>query len=200
MPSPTGHSRNLFAILTVSVSLACAGCLGHKVHAAAPITAAPQPNVERPMTIAPDTDALPPQETPATPPPIVSANPAAPPLTEIVKPQAPPAPPRQATEQPASESAAENSAHAPAPQISPQISPADQQNYERQTNEEVAATEKNLQQANGRVLNASQQDLLEKARSFLEQARDASKGGDWARAHNLAQKARVLSTELLNSL
>ena len=151
------------------------------------------------MTIAPDTDARPPQ-APDTPAPTVSGNTSAPPLTGIVKPQAPAAPPKPATEPPASEPAPENSAHVSAPQISPQISQADQQSYERQTNDEVAATERNLQQANGRPLKASQQDLLEKARSFLEQAREASKGGDWARAHNLAQKARVLSAELLNSL
>jgi len=151
------------------------------------------------MTVAPDTDALPPQ-APAMPAPTVSDNSAAPPLTEIVRPKGPPAPPRPPTEQPASERAAEDSARAPAPQIFPQLSPADQQTYERRTNDDVTIAEKNLQQANSRQLSASQQDLLEKARSFLEQSRDASKGGDWARAQNLAQKARVLSVELVNSL
>jgi len=57
-----------------------------------------------------------------------------------------------------------------------------------------------LQQANGRQLSAGQQDLVEKIHSFLDQARDASKGGDWARAQNLAQKARLLSTDLVDSL
>jgi hypothetical protein len=38
-----------------------------------------------------------------------------------------------------------------------------------------------------------------KIRSFLSQSRDASKDGDWARAQNLAQKARLLSNELINS-
>ena len=86
------------------------------------------------------------------------------------------------------------------PLISPQLSAADQQNYERKMNDDVGAAEKNLQQANGRQLNAAQQDLVEKIHSFLDQARDASKGGDWARAQNLAQKARLLSTELVDSL
>jgi len=49
-------------------------------------------------------------------------------------------------------------------------------------------------------LNAAQQDLVGKIRSFADQSRDASKAGDWARAQNLAQKARLLSVELLNSL
>ena len=67
-------------------------------------------------------------------------------------------------------------------------------------NDDVTAAEKGLQQTNGRQLNAYQQDLVEKIHSFLDQSRDASKGGDWARAQNLAQKARLLSTELVNSL
>jgi hypothetical protein len=48
-------------------------------------------------------------------------------------------------------------------------------------------------------LNAAQQDLVGKIRSFLSQSRDASKDGDWSRAQNLAQKARLLSDELINS-
>jgi len=34
----------------------------------------------------------------------------------------------------------------------------------------------------------------------VSQSQDASKAGDWARAQNLAQKARVLSVELVDSL
>lgn len=57
-----------------------------------------------------------------------------------------------------------------------------------------------MQQTNGKRLSAAQQDLADKIRSFVSQSRDASKGGDWDRAQNLAQKARLLSNELLNSL
>jgi hypothetical protein len=42
--------------------------------------------------------------------------------------------------------------------------------------------------------------LVEKIRSFLGQSRDAGKGGDWVRAQNLSQKARLLSAELIASL
>jgi len=66
--------------------------------------------------------------------------------------------------------------------------------------DDINEAEKNLQQANGRQLNAYQQDLVEKTRSFIDQSHDASKGGDWARAQMLAQKARLLSTELVNTL
>jgi len=91
-------------------------------------------------------------------------------------------------------------AHPPAPQISPQLSSADQASYERKTSEDISVTERNLQQTNGKQLRAAQQDLAEKIRSFLSQSREASKQGDWARAQNLSQKARLLSFELIGSL
>ena len=65
--------------------------------------------------------------------------------------------------------------------------------------EDTAVAEKNLQQTSGKQLNAAQQDLVGKIRSFLSQSRDASKDGDWVRAQNLAQKARLLSDELIDS-
>lgn len=49
-------------------------------------------------------------------------------------------------------------------------------------------------------MSAAQKDLVEKISSFLEQSRDAVKTGDWTRAQNLAQKARLLSLELVSSL
>lgn len=106
---------------------------------------------------------------------------------------------------PPSETAAESGseqapARPPAPQISPQLSPDDQAAYQRRTSDDIAAAEKNLQSADGKQLSAAQQDLVEKIRSFVSQSRDASKGGDLTRAQNLAQKARLLSVELVNSL
>ena len=68
------------------------------------------------------------------------------------------------------------------------------------TGEDATVAQKNLQQANGKVLNAAQQDLQEKIRSFLTQAEAAGKAGDWSRAQTLAQKARLLSVELVDSL
>jgi hypothetical protein len=85
-------------------------------------------------------------------------------------------------------------------QITPELSPGDQASYERKTTDDLAVAEKNLGQANGKQLSAAQSDLVAKITSFASQSRDASKSGDWARAQNLAQKARLLSVELLNSL
>jgi hypothetical protein len=199
MPSRAIHSRSVLAILALSAALGSSGCLHNKVQAAPPVQVAPLPEAERPMNVAPDTDALPPQPADAAPP-VVPSDESAPPLSAIAKPKMPPAPPKPSTGQPSPEPATEAAAHPPAPQISPSLSPAAQQNYERQTNDDVSVAERNLQQASGRQLNARQQDMLENVRNFLTQSRDASKGGDWARAQNLAQKARVLSVELVNSL
>ena len=71
---------------------------------------------------------------------------------------------------------------------------------QRRTNEDISVAEKNLQQATGKQLSAAQHDLYEKIQGFLAQSREASKAGDLARAQNLAQKARLLSVELVNSL
>jgi hypothetical protein len=150
------------------------------------------------MTVAPDTDASPPAETVAAPPSLPAAT-ATPPATVTIPPPKPVPPRRPAGEQAPAEAESELSAHPPAPQISPQLSPGDQASYERKTGEDTTIAEKNLQETSGKQLNAAQQDLVGKIRSFVSQSRDASKDGDWARAQNLAQKARLLSVELINS-
>jgi hypothetical protein len=153
----------------------------------------------RPMTTAPDTDAAPPPENATTPPPAlpVAATPAPPPVS--IPPAKPTAPRRPAAEQTSADTEAQPS-RPPAPQISPQLSPNDQAAYQRKTGEDISVAESNLQQTDGKQLSAAQTDLAEKIRSFLAQSRDASKDGDWTRAQNLAQKARLLSVELINSL
>jgi hypothetical protein len=150
------------------------------------------------MTVAPDTDASPPTEIVAAPPTLPTA--AAPPPAPVTVAPARPAPPRRSSgEQAPAEAESDQSAHPPAPQISPQLSPGDQASYERRTVEDTNVAEKNLQETSGKQLSAAQQDLVGKIRSFLSQSHDASKDGDWVRAQNLAQKARLLSVELINS-
>ena len=147
------------------------------------------------MNVAPDTNATPP-ETPVPLAPAVAGS-SAPPVQLV--PAEPLAPRKPGGE--SAEAASPPSAHPAAPQISPQISPGDQAAYERRTNDDVSVTQKNLDMAKGKQLSAAQRDLIEKIRSFVyPQSRDASKDGDWARAQNLAQKARLLSAELINSL
>ncbi|MGA2508973.1 MAG: hypothetical protein ABSG27_01995 [Candidatus Acidiferrales bacterium] len=199
MPSQTRDIRIAAALLACGLSLAAGGCARNSVHAAAPAVAPAPAEAERPMTTAPDTDATPPVETVAAPPAVPAAAPTPPPPAPVAIPAAKPPAPRRPAEQPAAEAATEP-AHAPAPQISPQLSPGDQASYERRTDDDISIAQKNLQQANGKQLSAAQQDLVGKISSFLTQAVDASKGGDWARAQNLAQKARLLSQELIESL
>ena len=150
------------------------------------------------MTMAPDTDATPPLEAGAVPPALPTESLVQSPFA-IPGMRPTPSPPRPAVGQPTTEVAAEPAARPVVPQISPQLSPGDQASYQRKTNEDVVTAERNLQEASGKQLNAGQQDLIEKIRSFLAQSREASKGGDWARAQNLSQKARLLSIELMNS-
>jgi outer membrane biosynthesis protein TonB len=195
MPKRPSDARMAVALLTCAISLAAAGCEKRTVHAAAP-AATPQPAEARPMNIAPDTDASPPAEAVATPP-TLPASPAPPPA-QVTIPPPKPAAPKRPSDQPA-ENESEQPAHPPAPQISPQLSPSDQATYKRKTEDDTTAAEKNLQETSGKQLSAAQLDLVGKIRSFLSQSRDASKDGDWARAQNLAQKARLLSDELINS-
>jgi outer membrane biosynthesis protein TonB len=197
MPKRPTDARLALALLTCAISFAAAGCAHKSVHAAAPVTAAPAPAAaERPMNTAPDTDASPPAEAVAAPPALPTS--AAPPPAPVTIPPPKPAAPRRPADQPA-ESESEQPAHPPAPQISPQLSPSDQATYQRKTVEDTAAAEKNLEETSGKQLNAAQQDLVGKIRSFISQSRDAIKDGDWARAQNLAQKARLLSDELIDS-
>ena len=86
------------------------------------------------------------------------------------------------------------------PQISPRLSPKEQADYERRTKTDIATSEKNLGRVGNRELNVAQRDMAEKIRGFLAQAREAMRANDWVRARTLAQKARLLSIELVNSL
>jgi hypothetical protein len=202
MPSRFIDARIAVALLACSLSLATAGCANKNVHASVPAPA-PVPALapaDRPMTTAPDTDATPPVEVAATPPPSIPAPPA--PSASVAIPAATPEPePRRPSEgQLPGEGDTGSAAHRPALQITPELSPGDQASYERKTVDDLAVAEKNLGQASGKQLSAAQQDLVAKITSFASQSRDASKSGDWVRAQNLAQKARLLSVELLNSL
>ncbi len=88
----------------------------------------------------------------------------------------------------------------PPPRIVPLLSPERQAELERKTNEALAAAEKNLEQFYGKRLNATQHDLVQKIQGFLAQTREAIQAKDWTRASTLAEKARVLSVELVRSL
>ena len=204
MPSRRKLDATTLAILFVSacvLPLAMTGCEPKTVKASAPVAAAPASEAadSKPLTnIAPDTVALPPAENVPAPPNPASAAAAPLPVAPAQTKPAPPArkPPADST----GDTATEQPTRTPAPQISPQLSPGDQASLQHKTQEDVVTAQKNLQQSSGRVLSAAQHDLVEKIQSFLSQSTEASKAGDWARAQNLSQKARLLSVELVDSL
>jgi hypothetical protein len=87
-----------------------------------------------------------------------------------------------------------------APQIVPELSTQESASLQRETNQSLAAAERNLAATAGKSLNATQSDLASRVRSFISDARESGRAGDWTRARDLAKKAQVLSEELVGSL
>ena len=201
MPSRNPNARALLALLASGISLLCIGCGEKKVQAAAPVTAPPvKTAVETPppSTTAPDTTAMPPVASQTPPPDIPVASGTPPP---IITPAPKPAPkPQRPAPEPESPSVAEDRARPRAPQISPQLTDHEKATYQRGIAEDIGVADGNLKQTDGKRLNAQQSDLVDKIRNFRDQSNNAAKEGDLARAKNLAQKARLLSVELVNSL
>jgi hypothetical protein len=102
---------------------------------------------------------------------------------------------------PASNSSQNDTANKPGvPQIAPQLTAAEASAAQQQTSQSLGVAERNIGAADGKALNAMQQDLASKVRSFMAEAREAANSGDWTRAKNAAKKAEVLSQELASSL
>lgn len=178
-----------FLALLCSVSAVMAGCASkHIVRAAPPSVTAPPPG---------ETASMP---APTTPPPAATVTEEPPP--EVESPVPPPVSGKRpaAPRRPASTESADSTPAKPAaPQISPQLSPRDLESTKKNTTANIMTAEQNLQLSNGRQLSAAQKDLAEKIKGFLGQSHDAIRSDDWVRAQNLAEKARVLSTELVKS-
>lgn len=68
---------------------------------------------------------------------------------------------------------------------------------QRSTEQLTAATEENLKQIAGRQLTAAQQDMVAQIKQFMDQSKSAISAGDPERGRNLAEKAHLLSEELL---
>jgi hypothetical protein len=130
-----------------------------------------------------------------TPPPFANADDATQadlPVVIAIPPERPAAPHRAAPPEP------EPAKQTP-PQISPQLSPQDQARAQADAEADLNSARQNLNSVAGRQMNSVQQDLADKVRSFMTQAREAVTAGDWVGARNLAQKARLLSEELVHS-
>jgi len=186
----------LLVLVAAGAPFLSAGCAHKTVQAAVPVSAPPVADV-RPMTVAPDTDANPPleaeQAAPSLPAPSAKA-----PMNLADSAVVPP--PRRPVER-STESAEQDTAARPEPpRISPELSPSDQAAYQKRIESDSAVATRNLQIVSARQLNPTQSDLADKIRSYLSQAGDAGKSGDWVRAQNLAHKAASLSVDLIESL
>ena len=173
-----------------AILLGASGCANkHIVRAAPPSVSAPPPQEVTPMPV------------PEAPPPV--DNTTAEPAPEVPTPELPPSPAKKPVApkpRPAPTETAEPAPPKPAPpQISPALSPGDLQRAKDNTTTNITAAEQNLQAANGKQLSAAQKDLVEKISGFLSQAHEAIRADDWVRAQNLAEKARLLSAELVKS-
>ncbi len=195
---PPSPQRVQVAVLV----LACAGAIGchHTTAQAAaptnetPAAGSPQPAPAKPA--APEAGAAP---APANPTPAKptsesasAPSPAPKPTESKPHPANPPAAPPAETPAPAPKPAP--------PQITLRMSPAEEAELKSQTQKSIAEAEANLRKTSGHDLNDAQRDMVEKIQSFLAQSREASEFPDWSRARILAEKARLLSIELANSL
>jgi type IV secretory pathway VirB10-like protein len=176
----------LFVLLCAACAM-LAGCASkHIVRAAPPSVSTPPPGVTAPMPV------------PEAPPPVDTTEEPAP---EVPSPMPPPVPGKRppAPRRPPSETAESAPVRPAPPQLSPQLSAHDLQATKNSTTGNITAAEQNLQMANGKQLTPAQKDLTEKIKGFLGQSHEAIMADDWVRAQSLAEKARVLSAELVKS-
>jgi hypothetical protein len=181
------RKTQLLALLC-ALSTGVAGCASkHIVRAAPPSVSAPPPAETSPMP-------------PPTAPPTVETTEE--PAPEVPSPELAAPPPKRlaAPKRPAPAETAEATPAKPAPpQLSPQLSPRDLEATKANTTKNITTAEQNLQVTNGKQLSPAQKDLAEKIKGFLSQSHEAIRADDWVRAQNLAEKARVLSAELVKS-
>jgi len=140
--------------------------------------------------------------------PVLSAGLPAPPDLAIVPPQMPQLfsgrtvlPPKPRGPSPEGENEASDSAPVSpaAPVLSPELTPDEQSAAQRQAQQSLHVAQRNLAAILGRKLSTTQTELSERVRSFIVQASEALRGGDVLRARNLAQKAELLSYDLVKS-
>jgi hypothetical protein len=85
----------------------------------------------------------------------------------------------------------------PTVKLAPTV-PTNVASQQAQVTEQLLATaENNLKEAAIRQLNADQTAVVDQVRNYIQQARAATKAGDFQRGHNLAVKARLLSDDLI---
>ena len=91
----------------------------------------------------------------------------------------------------------EGGASEPAAQIAPGMTPAEATRQRHNAEQLLGATDEKLKRLAGRPLDAKQQETAGQIRNYMEGARSALKEGDVRRANTLAQKAHLLSEDLV---
>jgi len=91
----------------------------------------------------------------------------------------------------------EGGASEPAAQIAPGMTPAEATRQRHNAEQLLGATDDKLKGLAGRTLDAKQQETVGQIRNYMEGARSALKEGDVRRANTLAQKAHLLSEDLV---
>lgn len=84
----------------------------------------------------------------------------------------------------------------PTIQITP-VAGSDQNEQRRLILELTAAAEQNLKNMDGLTLTHAQQEMMDQCRQYLQQSKAASESDNLEQAHSLAQKAQLLSQELV---
>ena len=92
----------------------------------------------------------------------------------------------------------EGGASEPAAQIAPGMTPAEATRQRHNAEQLLGSTDDKLKRLTGRPLDAKQQEAVAQIRSYMDGARSALKEGDVRRANTLAQKAHLLSEDLVN--
>jgi hypothetical protein len=85
----------------------------------------------------------------------------------------------------------------PAAQIAPGLTPAEAVRQRQSVERLLGATDDQLQMLGARPLDAKRQETVGQIRNYLDQARLALKEGDLRRANTLAEKAHLLSDDLV---
>ncbi len=85
----------------------------------------------------------------------------------------------------------------PTTDISPGMSSAQATHITEITNQSLDAANENVKTISARTLDDTQKATLSQVKSFISQANDAKQDGDWQRAYTLANKAKMLSAELV---
>ena len=149
---------------------------------------APEPTPPPPTETKPAENPPPAPETTTTTTPVTPATKPKPKhrVTHKPKPQVPPAQPTQQATKTNGEGMT----------ISPDLPKDEVDSQKRATEQMLQTAEANLRQLN-RQLSDGEQNMVRQVRNYITQSRLATQDGDLERAHNLAVKAQLLSSELV---